>query len=171
MRGACETAEVYFFADTAGLAPFWRHLFEFEDVSERDFFALCGLAFPRLVMHPDLSFAKFEGAYRDLRTRVVRALGGICDHFAEACRRCHGLPREIQAEMGSHHVELSPESPNTRSSERLMQLRRRDYAGQTFICEWHAKIEPHRNRIHFALPAPELGGKILVGIFVDHLPT
>jgi hypothetical protein len=150
VRGAREAAEVYFFADAADLMPFWRHLFEFEDVAECDFFALCGDAFPQLVMHPDLSFGKFESAYRDLRTRVVTILGGICDHFVEACRRCHGLPREIQAEMGGHHVELSPESPNTRGSERLMRLRRRDYEGNTFTCEWHAKVEPGRNRIHFA---------------------
>jgi hypothetical protein len=51
-------------------------------------------------------------------------------------------------------------------------MRQRDvnHEGQVIRCEWHSKLEPHRNRIHFAFD-DTLGGKILIGIFVDHLDT
>jgi hypothetical protein len=171
VRGAGGEATVFFFADPAALTDYWRHLFALEDIVEREFFSFCGFAFPSLVLHPGLSFDGFEGAYRDLRDRVVAVLAALGDHFGTEYQRCHGLPHEIQAAMGSHHVDLSPESPNTRGSERLMRQRRRDFEGQTFTCEWHAKLEPHRNRIHFAVPTSDTGGKIFIGIFVKHLDT
>lgn len=171
VRGLIGEANIYFFAAAADLPMFWRFLFSFEDVREGDFFALGEVAFPNLVLHPGLSFNKFDGAYSDLRDRVVGILGALCDHFADEYARCRGLPYETQAAMGQYHVDLSPEAPKTRGSDRLMRLRRRDYQGVEFTCEWHAKLERHRNRIHFALPAPELEGKILIGIFDEHLET
>lgn len=113
----------------------------------------------------------FDGAYADLRDRGVTVLAGLCDHFAHEYARCHGLPRDIQAAMGRHHVDLSPESPNTRGSQRLMRQREKICERTPFTCEWRAKREAHRNRIHFAVPSPLLDGKILVGIFVNHLDT
>jgi hypothetical protein len=171
VRANQDSADIFFFATTSTLQEFWRHLFAFENVAERDFFVLAVRAFPRLVLHPDLSFGRFTGAYRDLRPRVVTILAALCDHFADEYHGCQGIPRKIQAAMGRYGIELSPESPNTRGSERLMRQRRKDYVGHRFTCEWHAKIEPHRNRVHFATPAPEISGKILIGIFVDHLDT
>ncbi|MGH3693297.1 MAG: hypothetical protein ACRDRX_04730 [Pseudonocardiaceae bacterium] len=43
------------------------------------------------------------------------------------------------------------------------------YEGSRYCCEWHAKIERHRNRIHFTLPAAGPAGRILIGIFTEHL--
>lgn len=164
-------ADIFFFHDPATLPVFWRYLFAFESVPEHGFFALAQIAFPGLVFHPDLSFNRFNGAYPDLRERVVTILAGLSDHFADEYARCHGLPNEIQAVLGSHHVDLSPESPSTRGSQALMRQRERVYAGVSYICEWHAKLERHRNRIHFSRPATQLDGKILIGIFAEHLDT
>jgi hypothetical protein len=43
------------------------------------------------------------------------------------------------------------------------------YRGEQFECEWHAKLERHRNRIHFSTPGDELDGKILICKFAVHL--
>lgn len=43
--------------------------------------------------------------------------------------------------------------------------------GVRLRCEWHSKIEPHRNRIHFFPGDERTGGRLVVGIFVDHLRT
>jgi hypothetical protein len=169
--GEMGVAEIFFFAEPTLLVEFWRSIFAFENVSEKEFFQLGRLAFPRLVLHPDLNFRRLEGSYRDLRERVVEVLAGLCDHFAREYRQCQGMPHVIQASMGRYHVELSPESPSTRRSDKLMQQRRKHYGGHEFLCEWHAKLESHRNRIHFAVPADELDGKLLIGIFVHHLDT
>ena len=50
-------------------------------------------------------------------------------------------------------------------------MKQRDavFEGKTYRCEWHSKIEPHRNRIHFF--PPPVGSEIVVGLFVDHLDT
>lgn len=171
VHGTEGDAPIFFFRTGDELTGFWRHLFALEDVPEGSFFALCNQAFPHLVMHPDLAFRGFDGAYQDLRDAVVTILAGLCDHFVDEYTRCRGIPADIQAAMGSRHVTLSPESPATRSSEKLMRKRDRSYNGVQYRCEWHAKVESHRNRIHFSLPAAELGGRILIGVFVNHLDT
>lgn len=73
---------------------------------------------------------------------------------------CKGMPAAIAAAMGSLGVDVSPESPKTRTSEKLMSKRDVDYDGKVFRCEWHAKVERHRNRVHFALPHEALDGRI-----------
>ncbi len=164
-------SQVYFFCDPADLPEFWRRLFVLENVSEGDFFELSRRAFPDLVFHPSLSFNRFEGSYPVLRDRVVTVLAALNDRFVDEYRGCKGKPNEIQAAMGRYHLELSPESPNTRGSDRLMRRREVTYEGNTLRCEWHAKLERHRNRIHFSEPSEHLAGRILIGIFVSHLDT
>lgn len=171
VRCSIGEANIFFFSSVDALAQFWRYLFSFENVSEQAFFELAEIAFPELVLHPNLAFGRFDGTYLDLRDRVVQILSGLNDHFAREYVQCHGLPHKIQAAMGSHHIELSPESPQTRTSSKLMRQRERTFDDRIFICEWHAKVEPHRNRIHFSAPDQRLDGKVLIGIFIDHLPT
>lgn len=170
VQGAKGQAEIFFFSKPMKLVTFWRHLFIFEDVVEGEFFELVKLAFPMLVLHPALSFRRFVGTYAGLRDDVVSILAAINDHFIDALREGSGVPANVQAILGHHGVTLSPESPKTRRSESLMRARDVVYKDQTYRCEWHAKIERHRNRIHFTLPSADLGGKILVGFFVEHLP-
>jgi len=170
VRTGGDSADVFFFSKGQQLPAFWRSLFALESVPEDEFFALSVLAFPNSIFHPKLSFQRFEGSYILLRDRVVAILGGLDDYFETEFRRCNGLPHDVQASFGRHGFDLSPESPKTRKSEKLMSLRDVEYKGRVYRCEWHAKLEPGRNRIHFALP-DNLDGKILIGIFVVHLKT
>jgi hypothetical protein len=171
VQGGPGEAAVYFFDRAALIPPFWRSVYAFENVPERDFFTVAVEAFPNLVMHESLSFGRFEGAYRDVRDRVVQILGTLCDEFAPAYKQCKGITHDVQAALGSHGLDVSPESPRTRSSAALMGLRDVSHVGALYRCEWHAKIEPHRNRIHFAGPVEALDGKILIGVFAKHLDT
>jgi hypothetical protein len=164
-------AMVFFFCEPLALPEFWRSLFVLENVSEHEFFELAELAFPGLAFHPELSFGRFSGTYLTVRDRVVTILAGLNDNFAEEYARSGGLPRQLEVAMGRHHVDLSLESTKTRASERLMRLRDVTYGGRRFRCEWHAKLEPNRNRIHFSEPSEYLAGRILIGIFDDHLDT
>lgn len=169
VTGAHGSHDVFFFEDPAELTTFWRILFTFERITEHEFFELAKTAFPDLIFHPALSFRNFEGAYLDLRDRVVTLLGGLNDYFCYEYREQKGLPFDIQAAMGRHHVDLSPESPRTRGSAALMREREVTFDGQTFVCEWHAKLERHRNRIHFSEPSDSLDGKIMICKFTSHL--
>ena len=159
--------DVYFAVSTEDHPGFFRLLYEWEDVSESEFFERAKLAFPRLVFAADISFGKFQGAYRTLRSKVVDHLGQINDRFPELYAAERGMPNEISSRLG---IEVSIEG-NIRSSESLMRLRDLEFRGQMYRCEWHSKIEPHRNRIHFCVIDGVAGTKILIGIFHEHLRT
>lgn len=165
------TGEVFFLAGLTALPDFWRSLFAREDVREADFFDRAREAFPELVFAGTLSFRKFDGTYPEMRDWVVRVLSVVHDHFRDALTSHAGKPRDVQAELGHHGLDLSPESPNTRSKPKIMKQRDVDHEGETYRCEWHAKKEGHRNRVHFSLPEQRLGDRVLIGIFVDHLDT
>lgn len=163
--------EVFFLAEASSASEFWRSLFTKENVAEGDFFHRARQVYPDLVFADSLSFRKFDGAYPEMRDWAVRVLSVVHDHFADALAVHAGQPNKVQAELGRFGLDLSPESPNTRSKPRIIKQRDVEHDGETYRCEWHGKKERHRNRIHFSLPDPRLGGRILVGIFVDHLDT
>ncbi len=164
-------AHVYFFAESSALPAFWRSLYELENVPESLFFQLAKHAFPNLIFHASLSFGRFAGAYRELRTEVVKHLAVLNDHFLGVHAQAQGRPREIEMTLASYGLpRVSPESPKTHKNARAMRARCVEYDGRQVCCEWHSKIEGQRNRIHFAFGA-ELAGHILIGIFVDHLAT
>lgn len=165
------TGEVCFLTRAGDRIGFWQGLFSREDVAEDRFLDYAERAFPNLVCAPTLRFRAFDGAYRDLRDEVVGVLAAIDGHFAEALEACKGQPYQVQSYLGRWGLDVSPESPNTRSKPKAMAQRNVVYNGETYSCEWHAKIERHRNRVHFSLPREELGGRILIGIFADHLDT
>ena len=159
--------EIYFSVSTENHPGFFRLLYEWEDVSESEFLQRTALAFPRLVFAAGISFGKFEGAYRTLRVKVVDHLGRINDCFPEVYAAENGMPREISSRLG---IEVSMEG-GTRGSQRLMRQRDVEYGGEVYRCEWHSKIEPHRNRIHFHVIDDRGEQRILIGIFHKHLPT
>lgn len=153
---------------TESRLEFYRWSYPTEDVEEARFFDLAPLAFPHLRFADGVTFRRFEGSYVDLRDQVVHHLGRINDSFRTAYIDHNGRPDEVSAAM---NLDISMESPNTRQSERLMRERDATYDGRTYRCEWHSKIEPHRNRIHLH-PGDDLSDNcVVVGLFVDHLTT
>jgi hypothetical protein len=161
--------EVIFLTEASEIHRVWRHAFALENVSEREFFTVAAFAFPSLAFHPNLRFGKFAGNYTAVRQSVVRILCALNDHFPRVFSERRGIPRDVDAAMGQYGVNVSPESPNTHASSAFMRERDVMYNGSTYCCEWHAKIEGHRNRIHFTLPTTGPGGRILIGIFTEHL--
>jgi hypothetical protein len=171
VAGGDGTAQVFFFAGRDELPTFWRAIFRAEDVREPDFMEIARHAFPDLVFHEDLSFGKFADPYLELRDRVVAVLAILNDHFLAAHRESRGVRDQVQARLRAHGVKASPESGRTHSQNAKIAQRDRDHNEKTVRCDWHAKLDWNRNRIHFApLPAPD-DGKILIGIFADHLKT
>jgi hypothetical protein len=164
-------SDVYFFAAALELARFWRDLYQRDDIPEPRFFDLAAHAFPSVVMSSELTFRKFDGTYAEMRDWVVTALSVINDEFAAAMTAGAGQPNIVQSALGRFGLNLSPESPKTRGNHKVMRQRDVEHEGEIYRCEWHAKKEPHRNRIHFSLPAPRLDNNILIGIFIDHLAT
>lgn len=159
--------EAFVVVDADTRVAFYRSIFAIENTPEALFIELAIRAFPRLRFVDGLTFRRFEGSYSDLREAVVEHLGALNDRFVEAFVRLHGLTDQVAAAVG---IDLSIEG-NTRQSERLMRERDVEYAGRSYRCEWHSKLEPHRNRIHVHPGDANTDGCVLIGIFVDHLPT
>lgn len=158
---------VYFVVSADDHKGFFRTIYELEDVPEDEFFGLAERAFPDLLFVEGLSFRHFEGTYRELRSRVVFHLAQIHDGFAEAHRAENGRSERVSTRLG---IQVSIEG-TTRSSEGLMKRRDVEFGGRVYRCEWHSKIERHRNRIHFHPGDESTGDRILVGIFHRHLRT
>lgn len=162
-------AEIFFFSDALDLPKFWRHIFELENVQESEFFTLADQAFPQLVLHETLNFRKFDGTYPHLRNLVTRHLAVLNDHFLSAFESANGDPSQVEALLTPYGLAgISPESRNTHRDSKVMNKHNAEYGGKTYLCEWHTKLEPHRNRIYFAFK-DFIPGKILVGFFTIHL--
>jgi hypothetical protein len=146
---------------------FWRLVYVVEDVAESRFFDLAVRAFPDLLFADSLTFRRFEGAYADVRDDVVLHLGALNDGWTTVYVQEAGNSDRISARLG---IALSRESARTRAGEALMRLRDVEFEGRMYRCEWHTKLEPHRNRIHFH-PADNSISRPLIGLFVNHLDT
>ncbi|MEU5833290.1 hypothetical protein ABZ820_06315 [Streptomyces diacarni] len=166
-------AELYFLEAASGLPEFLRGVYERELVPQEAFPAMATEAFPRLVLASSLSFGRFKGGYHEVYDWVVHVLTVVNDHFAAAMSEHKGMSNEVADALQRLGVNASPESPNTHANKRAMRQREvvHDEDGETYRCEWHAKRHPLHDRIHFSLPEQRLGGRVLIGIFVDHLDT
>jgi hypothetical protein len=64
------------------------------------------------------------------------------------------------------------QSPNTHRNSAAMNQRDVLFGRHSIRCEWHLKIQPHRDRVHFMFGHQSVDpSKILVGIFAEHLPV
>jgi hypothetical protein len=164
---------ISFVVTPAHRLDFYRDAFEIEDVGEEEYVARARLAFPDLAFADGLQaqWRRFSRAYRDLRPEVTRVLAGLNDHHVEVFRG-HPAPMESQKRMSSlAHVDMSPESPNTRANRTAWRTRAITFNGRELYCEWHLKLTKTVDRIHFHPGLPGITKGPIVGIFVDHLPT
>ena len=152
--------------DSGGV--FYQAVIRDEATNDDDFFAHAALAFPHTRFVPGLRFNRFDGDFKALLPQVVRHLGILDRDFIGVYRAQNG-----RSDLVAHHLglDISMESPNTRRAPTLMRLREVEFGGKSYVCEWHSKIEPHRNRIHLAIGQDAGDDVVLIGIFVDHLPT
>lgn len=94
-------------------------------------------------------------------------------HFSE-----HVLPKDFINIAAAHGVEISPESVKTHGNAKAMRQRKIKVAGNDITCEWHTKLTHDCGRVHVffntnaeQLKCTEIGNKLVIGIFVDHLLT
>jgi hypothetical protein len=160
------SVELHFVAEATDHPRFYRSICLMESPDEDAFLTIAEKAFPELRFAEGLTFRRFEGSYHDLFPSVVHHLGALNDKFVEAYRLEGGHSGRISTRIG---IDVSIEGSQTRASDSLMKQRDVVFEGTTYRCEWHSKIEPHRNRIHF-FPS-SVGSVIVVGLFVDHLDT
>jgi hypothetical protein len=163
--GNIEYAAVHFVGDDGSQLAFFRDLAEVEDLAEDAYFENARHAFPRIVFHRErVRFSAFDEEYRTIRPKVSHHLSILNDRAKEIFSRVRD-PRNIASEFGSHGVEASGESGNTKGNADAMSQRRVVVGGQSVMLEWHTKIRSHIDRIYFNAT----GERIVVGVFHKHL--
>nr|WP_203598957.1 hypothetical protein [Streptomyces sp. SID10853] len=166
-----DQVEIHIMSDPADATGFWREVYTRENILEGQFFTLSGSAFPELIFERSLGFHRFKGSYAEVMPWLVQLLGAINDHFADALSEHAGDQNQVIARFSALGLNVSPESPSTKKNGKAWAQRLVTYKDVPYRCEWHGKRLWSHDRVHFSLPIPEQGGRILIGLFVEHLGT
>lgn len=172
--------EIHFIASPRDRVEFLRRSITVERLSVGEFQARASRAFPSLLWR--------EGVMQELRTYkafffdgrlpvTVRHLSVLDDEGARIFAE-RTLPHEREAELGARSANASGESPRTRANAMAVKERLRSWRGSEVHFWWHTKITPSEGgRIHFLHEPPRSSnaehphGRIVIGIFTDHLAT
>ncbi|MEV7179364.1 hypothetical protein [Kitasatospora sp. NPDC093679] len=163
--------ELHLLTDPSQVQEFWRGVFSREPVSPEEFFVLAKRAFTRLLFAEDLNFARFRGNYAEVLPWVVQLLSALDDRFGAALAEHRGDHNRVMAEFSALGIDISPESPQTHKNESAWNRRLVPYGDTRYRCDWHGKRLWNLDRVHFSRPLSEYQGRVLIGIFTDHLPT
>ncbi len=175
---ASQVREIHFLSSSEKSLPwltFYREIPEVEDLPEDSYIRHSTLMFPSLYFKPNIhkEFRHFSDGYRSLRPEITRHLAALNDHFRSVLDEHTGEPDQTAREMQARcRVEMSPESPKTKQNRAAWEERKIILDGQDVYCEWHTKLSPDKNRIHFHPGKKTVAnGKLVIGIFHEHLST
>lgn len=118
----------------------------------------------------DSNIYNSNGSKKEIERKVFDHLC-VLDDFVMDIWFKQKLPDLRMAELGSHGVEASGESPNTRKNKKAIRKRKFhfEFDGNNCneICEWHTKIYATSGRIYFYVH--ERLRKVLIGKICRHL--
>lgn len=146
------------------------------NVSEDGFWEASSVMFPNLYFNKSkLKFSNLGYPTQTVLEWVITTFSYLNDH---AITDYLSHSDEFIARAASYNVELSPESPNTHKAKDKMKLRNIEIKDIEVCCEWHAKFNYDKGRIHFhfgqGLPVDInviTRSKLIIGIFCEHLDT
>lgn len=161
---------LWFVGTTGQYLEYFRWLIVNTSAHPRDLEALSPSAFPTLRFAPDVfgGIKNMSKPYRDLISKITHHLGALSDHG----RRIFSGPwSQAPAQFGALGVQLSDENGNTKQNSAAQRQRTVQIDGTAYVCWWHTKLEPDRDRIHFVPDEISQGRKLLIGIMCRHLTT
>ena len=184
---ALGSATVHWIVDESTHRAFWRDAIEVERGGTEALERLSPHAFPDLHFHTAVwqGLNSFAGGYLAVRRELQRYLTVLDQHGvwaftfpppALALGEAAGsdpsvLPSNQIVERRFHglNLDISPENSNVHADSGCRRAREITIGTQTLYCEWHGKLERHRNRIYMHPPVPASKGKVIIAIFTDHL--
>lgn len=164
------TTEVWFISSLQESRLFIRWLILKTTSTPEELSNLFNMAFPTL----DAVEGCFSGIkamskpYASLVPLLVHHLSVLADH---GNRIFSGAWQHAPNEFGALGVDVSDENGNTKKNSKARQARTKTFRGKDYIFWWHTKIERDRDRIHFYPDDVSAGGRIIVGVFAEHLVT
>jgi hypothetical protein len=163
----------HFIGTEAALAQFHRSVPAYANYTENEFRAQLPYAFPSLFFNEKLDMGKFNEKYPAIREKLMNALAYLNDRFYDALREWGNQPDKIERDFKALCRGVGGISQETSSTMQLYGRQREVIIqGVSVSCEWHVKLRPHIDRVHFAYEEKYktvAGGRIIVGIFIDHL--
>ncbi|GAA1880725.1 hypothetical protein [Lapillicoccus jejuensis] len=167
--GAGDAILAPFLVQADQVPDFWRFALDVERAPNIEIHEVACWAFPQLTFAPGVwrQVRRFVGPAETSRRLLLQNLAGLNDHAPSVWReevQSHVIAARMKVLAG---VDCSLESPNTHNNSAAMREREVDFDGRIVMCEWHAKLEPHQNRVHFKVQ----DDRVYVGIFTDHLST
>jgi hypothetical protein len=181
-------AEVHWVCTEAGHRQFWRSAIDIEHDNENTLIRLAPHAYPDLYFSRDVwrGLSRFAGGYQAVRVNLREYLAVLDDDGAWAFTAAPPVLSRLEPEAVDQTIRpsnqvierrfiglgltMAPENPNVYAERACREAREILVAGRTLYCEWHGKLEPHQNRIHVHPPVAESNGKVVIGVFRDHLP-
>ncbi|MBB5192619.1 hypothetical protein HNQ50_003363 [Silvimonas terrae] len=181
-------AVVHWVVDENSHRAFWRDAIELEGDSQEALERLAPHAFPDLFFQANVwrGLNELVGGYDAERKTVQKYLRVLDDqgYWAFTCPppalsrgeadgpdpKARPSNQIIERRFMGLALEVAPEKPNVHDDTRCREAREIVLGGRTLYCEWHGKLKPHQNRLHFHPPVPESGEKVIIAIFHRHLP-
>lgn len=182
------TATLHFVRDEGSRKAFWREAITLDGDNADSLIRHASHAFPNIhfVESALENVNRLAGGYLASRGLVKDALASLDDWgkwvftspppamTPAECPNANdgGVPSNqlIENRFSGLGLEAAPENPNVRADRASREARETILGDRTLYCEWHIKLEPHRNRIHIHAPVPESGEKVVVGMIDEHLP-
>jgi hypothetical protein len=178
---ACEKVEpvagqsfcLHFIGTETTLAQFHRAVPVYAKYTGNEFREQLPYAFPRLFFHEKLDLGKFNEKYPSIREKLLNALAYLNDRFRDALRELGNQPDKIEHDFKALYHGAGGISQETSKTMKVHGRQREvSVQGMDVQCEWHVKLRPHIDRVHFAYEEKYktvADGRIIVGIFIDHL--
>jgi hypothetical protein len=168
-----ESFHLHFIGTEAGLAQFHRAVPVYANYTESELLEQLPHAFPSLFFHEKLDIGKFDEKYPAIREKLLNALAYLNDRFRDALHEWGNQPGKIERDFKALCRGVGGISQETSDTMRRHGRQREVRVRETSVfCEWHVKLRPHIDRVHFAYEEKyraAADGKIIVGIFTDHL--
>ncbi|QHG74437.1 hypothetical protein [Ensifer adhaerens] len=151
---------------------FWRDAIEMTGDSEENLVSFANWAFPQIYFYDGAlhGLRRLAGGYLAIRDEVKRTLAVLNDYAVPAFSAAPVTNQNIQTRFRGFGIDAAPENPNVYLDGHCRRAREVEIGGITLYCEWHVKLEPHRNRIHVHAPIEATGGRVIVAIIHEHLP-
>ncbi|GHS94350.1 hypothetical protein AGMMS50276_06800 [Synergistales bacterium] len=155
------------------LAKFHQAVPVYARYSEDEFKEHLPYAFPRLFFSEKLDIGKFDEKYPAIREKLTNALAYLNDRFYDALHEYGNQTDKIEQDFKARCRGVGGIGQEAAKTMQVYGRQREILAkGKSVVCEWHIKLRPHIDRVHFAYEEKYkniAGGKIIVGIFVRHL--
>jgi hypothetical protein len=182
-----DIANVHWTHDERSCSVFWREAIDVERDSPETLRRLAPMAYPGLYFTDDVwaGLGRFSGGYYANSTELRRYLAILNDDGTWAFTA--PPPAQVRSEAQGVstqsptaqlviqrfirlQLDVTPENPDVYRNRDCREAREVQVLGDVLYFGWHGKLQAHQNRIHIHAPTPTSNGRVLVGIFHEHLP-